>query len=647
VVLLAEEERHRVVEEWNATAADYPSDKCVHELFAAQAEWTPDAVAVVYEDIALSYGELNARANRLAHHLIALGVKPDDRVAICVARSIEMVVAELAVLKCGAAYVPIDPSFPEERQVFMIRDCQAQVVLAMKSTALPEGLAVAHVGVDAKELVTGAADNPEICLDSETSAYVMYTSGSTGRPKGVVVPHRAIGRLVLNNGYVKFASSDRVAFAANPAFDATTMELWGPLLTGGCVVVIDQGTMLDPNQFAEVLKRQAITVLFLTTQLFNYYISAPGIFSSLRVLLTGGERSDPGAFREAWHIGSPRHLIHCYGPTETTTFALTYEVIAVDAGAKNIPIGRPISNTRIYILDSYTEPAPVGVSGELYIGGAGVAQGYLNRPDLTAERFVPDPFAREPGSRLYRTGDLGRWLPDGNIEFLGRNDDQVKLRGYRIELGEIEARLAEHAGVREAVVVAREDGPGDKRLVAYYTGDADAGAEALRGHLGSRLPDYMVPAAYVRLDALPLTPNGKLDRKALPAPEGAAYVARAYEAPQGELEEKLAEIWAELLAVDRVGRHDNFFELGGHSIKAVQVVSRIRREFGVELPLRPLFEAPTISQLATQVKREMTVKSSLAQKREALEKEVKSLIAGLSAEEIRRLLSEKRRSTHG
>ena len=590
-------ERHRVVVEWNATAAAYPQDVCVHELFEAQAERTPDAVAVVHEDRRLSYAELNTQANRLAHHLRKLGVKPDDRVAICIERSIDLVAAELAILKCGAAYVPLDPAYPAERLSFMIEDCEASLVLTARGAVLPEGLEVHSIDVGDVLRVAGDDSNPGVSRDSGSDAYIMYTSGSTGTPKGVVIPHRAIGRLVINNGYADFNASDRVAFAANPAFDATTMEVWAPLLNGGCIVVIEQEAVLDPLQLSDAFQQQRVTAFFVTTSLFNHYVKvSPQLFAGLRFLLTGGERADPQCFRKVISGAAPRHFIHCYGPTETTTFAITHEITEVDERAGSIPLGRPISNTHIYILDAYGEPAPIGVAGEIYIGGAGVARGYLNRPELTAARFVEDRFSGEAGARLYRTGDLGRWLGDGTIAYLGRNDFQVKIRGFRIELGEIEARLSEHAGVRDVAVVAREDAPGDKRLVAYYVSDAAIGAEQLRGHLAARLPDYMVPAAYVHLDRLPLTPNGKLDRKALPAPEGTAFAAQAYEPPQGETEEVIARIWSELLGVERIGRHDNFFALGGHSLLLAKMQVRLSQA-GLSLSIPRIFANPTIASL--------------------------------------------------
>ncbi|MDU0954961.1 amino acid adenylation domain-containing protein, partial [Bradyrhizobium sp.] len=580
-----------------ATAAAYPQDVCVHELFEAQAERTPDAVAVVHEDRRLSYAELNTQANRLAHHLRKLGVKPDDRVAICIERSIDLVAAELAILKCGAAYVPLDPAYPAERLSFMIEDCEASLVLTARGAVLPEGLEVHSIDVGDVLRVAGDDSNPGVSRDSGSDAYIMYTSGSTGTPKGVVIPHRAIGRLVINNGYADFNASDRVAFAANPAFDATTMEVWAPLLNGGCIVVIEQEAVLDPLQLSDAFQQQRVTAFFVTTSLFNHYVKvSPQLFAGLRFLLTGGERADPQCFRKVISGAAPRHFIHCYGPTETTTFAITHEITEVDERAGSIPLGRPISNTHIYILDAYGEPAPIGVAGEIYIGGAGVARGYLNRPELTAARFVEDRFSGEAGARLYRTGDLGRWLGDGTIAYLGRNDFQVKIRGFRIELGEIEARLSEHAGVRDVAVVAREDAPGDKRLVAYYVSDAAIGAEQLRGHLAARLPDYMVPAAYVHLDRLPLTPNGKLDRKALPAPEGTAFAAQAYEPPQGETEEVIARIWSELLGVERIGRHDNFFALGGHSLLLAKMQVRLSQA-GLSLSIPRIFANPTIASL--------------------------------------------------
>jgi amino acid adenylation domain-containing protein len=628
--VLPEAERRMVVEAWNRTDAAYPAGTPIHRLFEEQAGRTPRALAVVSGEDALTYQELNARANQLAHHLRARGVGPEARVAILVPRSIELVVSELAVLKAGAAYVPIDPSFPAERIAFMVADCGARVVFARAGDALPASWAE-RVDVDA--VVDGPVENLPGVGDAGAAAYVMYTSGSTGEPKGVVVPHRAIARLVFNNGYADFRADDRVAFAANPAFDATTMEVWGPLLHGGRTVVIPRDVLLDPDALARTLAEQQVTTLFITTAVFNQYARAiPGALSGLRRLLTGGEAADPSSFARVLAENGPVSLIHCYGPTETTTFAITHEVTDVEEGARTIPLGRPIANTRIYVLDARGEPVPVGVGGELYIGGTGVALGYQGRPGLTAQRFVPDPLGGEPGARMYRTGDLGRWLPDGTIEFLGRNDHQVKVRGFRIELGEIEARLLAHPAVREAVVLAREDAPGDRRLVAYYVGAEGAEAETLHAHLSRRLPEYMVPSAFVSLDALPLAPTGKLDRKALPAPDLAPAEDR-YVAPRTPVEEVLAGIWAEVLRLERVGVEESFFDLGGHSLLATRAVSRVREAFAVELPLRAIFESPTVAGLAPRVERLVLARVEEPELADAL-----ALLERLSEAEVMALL---------
>jgi acyl-coenzyme A synthetase/AMP-(fatty) acid ligase len=384
------------------------------------------------------------------------------------------------------------------------------------------------------------------------------------------------------------------------------MEVWAPLLNGGRIVVVDQDCLLEPSRFAQTLKQQGVSVLWLTAGLFHQYAERLAeAFRGLHYLIVGGDVLDPRVIAQVLGDSPPRYLINGYGPTETTTFAITHEIKEVSESASSIPIGRPISNTQIYILDANLQPTPIGVTGELFIGGAGVALGYLNRPELTAEGFLTDPFTEQTGARMYKTGDLGRWLADGTIEFLGRNDFQVKMRGFRIELGEIEARLAEHAGVCQAVVVMREDTAGDKRLVAYYTcmeeTERSIGAEELRSHLSARLPEYMVPAAYVRLERFSLTTNGKLDRQALPAPEGDAYVVRRYEAPVGETETWLAELWSEMLGVEQVGRQDNFFDLGGHSLLANKLVNRIDREIGVKVTLRDVFVYPHLSTLAEQI----------------------------------------------
>jgi amino acid adenylation domain-containing protein len=602
--VLPQPERDRVLYEWNETKAEYPADKCVHQLFEEQVTKTPDAVAVVFEDQELSYGELNRRANQLAHYLMELGVKPDDRVAICIERSLEMIVALLAVLKAGGAYVPLDPAYPAERLRFMLED-SAPVALLTQAYLRELFSNYTHLRlIELDPFIPPWLGEPETNPDPNSLgltpnhlAYVIYTSGSTGSPKGVMVQHRGLCNLVIAQVHeFDVARDSRILQFASFSFDACAWETIMALCSGAALYLFRQ--MLVGNALMETLAHHAITHATLPPVVLTG-LPEPAGPSSIGVLIIAGDTLTSSQ-TERWSHG--RQLINAYGPTEATICATMHSCQVGQSG--NPPIGRPIANTRIYILDAYGEPVPVGVAGELYIGGAGVARGYLNRAELTTEKFLKDPFVDEPEARMYRTGDLGRWLPDGNIEFLGRNDFQVKIHGFRIELGEIESRLMEHATIREAVVVAREDTPGDKRLVAYYTAaeaETDPGAGQLRSHLSSVLPEYMVPAAYVRLESLPLTPNGKLDRKALLAPESDAYSTRGYEPPEGETETKLAEIWAEVLKLDRVGRHDNFFELGGHSLLAVRVVTRIWEMFSAEASIRDLFEYPELPLLADHI----------------------------------------------
>ncbi|WP_332875351.1 amino acid adenylation domain-containing protein, partial [Pseudomonas uvaldensis] len=598
--ILPQSERERLLVDFNATRRAYPQTQTVLALFEAQAAEVPEAIAVVHGSHRISYAALNERANHLAHYLIGLGVQPDDCVAILLPRSIDLLASQLAILKCAAAYVPLDRNASSERQRFMLDDCQASFVLTFSTEPAPEG--TPRVNLDTLEL-RGPSHDPALEQSSESIAYIMYTSGSTGQPKGVLIPHRAINRLVINSGYADFNEHDRIAFASNPAFDASTMEVWGALLNGGQVVVIDHETLLEPARLAQELKASGTSVLFVTTAIFNQYVQMiPEAIGGLRMLLCGGERADVASFRRLLALAPDLRLVHCYGPTETTTYATTLEVKAVAPDAQSVPIGGPISNTQVYVLDSRRQLAPLGVAGEIYIGGKGVAKGYLNRPDLTAEKFIADPFSHEPGALLYRTGDLGRWLPEGSLECLGRNDDQVKIRGFRIELGEIEAKLVTCDGVKDAVVMVRSDEPGEKRLVAYVVAQPQVtmSVAGLREQLSTTLAEYMVPGAFVILPAFPLTLNGKVDRKALPAPQAEAYASQAYEAPQGEVEQTLAGLWAELLKVEQVGRNDHFFELGGHSLLAMRLIERMR-QVGLAVDVRVLFSQPTLQALAAAV----------------------------------------------
>jgi amino acid adenylation domain-containing protein len=617
--VLPASERHRVLYEWNDTRVVFPADKCVHQLFEQQVEKTPDAVAVVFEESELSYAELNARANRLAHYLRELGVRPDDRVAMCVERSFDMIVALLAVLKAGGAYVPLDPAYPAERLRFMLEDSAPAALLTQSHleylfSGLSDILPIYNLDVPEplwKERPDTNPDPRSIGLTSNHLAYIIYTSGSTGTPKGVMVQHKGLcNRLDWMQSAYELNSHDAVLQKTPFSFDVSVWEFFWPLLTGTRLVIARPQGHTDPAYLIDVIRQNNITTTHFVPSMLQIFLEHPQAAECstlLRVVCSG--EALPALLAQRFQEQLPHAVIHnLYGPTEATVDVTAWTCTQTTQPIATIPIGRPIANMRIYILDGHGEPAPVGVAGELYIGGVGVARGYLNRPELTAERFLEDPFASQPGARMYRTGDLGRWLPDGNIEFLGRNDFQVKLRGFRIELGEIEARLLEYSGVREAVVVAREDTPGGKRLVAYYIATGDIAPEQIRSHLAASLPEYMVPSAYVRLESLPLTPNGKLDRKALPAPEGDAFASRGYQPPQGETEIKLAAIWAEVLKLERVGRHDHFFELGGHSLLAVRIVSRMRQVFDVEVEVARLFEHPVLSDLA-----ELTIDAQLSQ----------------------------------
>jgi amino acid adenylation domain-containing protein len=517
-----------------------------------------------------------------------------------------MVVGLLGILKAGGAYVPLDPAYPQERLAFMLADAQVPVLLTQQRLVgrLPQYTGrVVYLDTDRVALSRESQENPTSRVRAENLAYVIYTSGSTGRPKGVAVPHRAINRLVFNTNYVQLEPDDRVAQASNVSFDAATFEIWGALLQGAQLIGMEKDVALSPQDFAVHLHEQGISVLFLTTALFNQLAStvASG-FGSVRHLLFGGEAVDPKWVKEVLNHGRPERLLHVYGPTESTTFSSWYLVQEVPQGAMTIPIGSPISNTQIYVLDAYLEPVPVGVPGELYIGGAGLARGYLNRPELTAERFIADPFSDEPGARLYKTGDQARYLSNGSIEFLRRFDQQVKLRGYRVELGEIEIVLNQHPAIQESIVLVHEEVSGDKRLVAYLLPSASEQrppVSELRSYLKAKLPEYMVPSAFVLMEVWPLTPNGKIDRHALPVPDGARpTMDSSYVAPRNSAEEVLSGIWAKVLGLERVGIYDNFFELGGHSLLAIQLLSRIRSAFQTELPLPSLFEAPTVASLA-------------------------------------------------
>ena len=675
--VLSAAEQHQLLVEWNQTERDYP-ELCIHQLFESIVAQTPEAIAVSFGEQKFTYQQLNSGSNQLADYLRKLGVGCETLVGICMEPSPIMVAGWLGILKAGGAYVPLDPSYPPERLQFMLEDAQVSVLLTQRNFELPildfrlkttdrdseikqanepPNVSQNHViqnhviqnpksKIQNLKVVCLERDWEAIALSNEENlinhttvdnlAYVVYTSGSTGTPKGVAVTHRAVNRLVCNTNYISLEPGDKVAQCANISFDAATFEIWGALLNGAQLVGINREVTLSPQDFAQEIQQQEIDVLFLTTALFNSVVrEVPTAFRSLRYLLFGGEAVDVRWVKAVKQHGAPKHLLHVYGPTENTTFTSWYEV--QDVAATSIPIGRAIANTQIYLLDAHLKPVPIGVTGEVYVGGDGLARGYLNRPDLTAEKFIPNPFIdfgkprisdfglRDTGEnlpsshadekpnnlkskiqnlkseRLYKTGDLARYLADGNLEFVGRTDFQVKLRGFRIELGEIETVLNQYPAVEKAVVVVREDETCDRSLVAYIVCNQHLNLKSseLRSFLKAKLPNYMIPSAFVVLEALPLTPNGKIDRQILPAPDFAkAGLPEISQLPRTSVEAELAQIWAEILGLEQVGISDNFFELGGHSLLATQLVSRIRDRTQVKVPLRRIFETPTIAELA-------------------------------------------------
>ncbi|HZH78419.1 MAG TPA: amino acid adenylation domain-containing protein, partial [Archangium sp.] len=612
--LLTEAERRQLLVDWNPRT-DVPREDCIHHLVEARVKQSPDAVAVSYEDQHLTYRELNRRANRLAHHLRALGVGPETKVGLALERSLEMVVAILGVLKAGGAYVPLDPAYPKERLAFMLQDSRVPVLLTqarLRESFPPSDAEVICLDVPDPVLDSRNEADPRPLATSANLAYVIYTSGSTGKPKGALLSHAEVVRLFgATEHWFHFDASDVWTLFHSYAFDFSVWELWGALLYGGRVVVVPYEVSRSPKLFHELLHREQVTVLNQTPSAFRQLIqyeesSGRSEGLALRYVVFGGEALEFGALRPWFerHGDARPQLVNMYGITETTVHVTYRPLSAADAeGAPGSNVGVPIPDLQTYVLDSGLRPVPVGVPGELFVGGVGLARGYLNRPELTAERFIPNPFGTAPGERLYRSGDLARYRPDGTLEYLGRIDHQVKVRGFRVELGEIEAALLEHPDLREAVVLAREDVPGDKRLVAYIVAASNRhapGAAELRDRLKARLPEYMVPSAFVPLPMLPLTSHGKVDRRALPVPGTVrTQVARELVAPQSPLELQLVRIWEDVLGVSPLGIRDDFFELGGHSMLAVQLVERLRKETGRDFPLVSLFKGATVEKMAT------------------------------------------------
>jgi len=557
--LLSPAERRQLVEEFRQGE----HHQCLHELFANHARRTPNAPAVIWRKRELRYGELDSQSNRLARYLQAQGVKPESRIGIAIERSPEMIVAQMGVLKSGGAYVMLDLSHPQVRLEYMIRDSNIGILLTTSN--LKERFTQNEIRLlclDSEwDGITAQSDAPvETLTMPESLAFVIYTSGSSGKPKGSMITHQAVAGMILQSNTVSLLSTDRVAQVNNASFDVSTFDIYGALLTGACMVIFDKETIFSPGDLARGVVEEGVTASFMATPIFNQLAAvAPKCFSAFRYVVFGGEAADVQSVRRVLQEGPPQHLVNGYGPTEATTYCTSFRVTKVEPQADNIPIGKPLFTTEAFVLDSSMELSPVGVFGELYVGGSALARGYINRPDLTAERFVPNPYSRQSGERLYRTGDKVRWLADGNLEYRGRMDSQVKIRGYRIELGEIEIALTDQPGIKHAAVIVREDQPGLKQIVAYLVGGAETKAqtEELREALRRRLPEYMVPAAFVMLESLPLTPHGKLDRRALPAPDRSS--GQTYVAPRNKTEEDLARIWAEVLGLPKVGVEDNFF----------------------------------------------------------------------------------------
>ncbi|NWF69420.1 MAG: amino acid adenylation domain-containing protein [Chloroflexi bacterium] len=610
LAMLSANDREQLLVAWNQTARAFPLDEGVHTLFEAQAARTPTNTALFSGGEQVSFGELNARANQLAHYLQRLGVSSGHFVGISMERSIEAVVSFLAVMKTGAAYVPIDPAYPHERRAFMIADTQLKVLLTQQrllSVLAIETERISAICVDSawSQIAQYSSENLGLVVHSEQPAYVIYTSGSTGKPKGVLLPQRALvnHNLAIIERY-GLSASDRVLHFASLSFDVAGEEIYPTLLAGAAVVIWPQGAAPAINEFLRAVDAAGVTVLNLPTPYWHEWTYAledkdsvwPG---ALRLLVIGSERAAPERLA-VWQEKAPQQipLRNAYGLTETAITSLVYDVPYSALNRSEVPVGRPLANTLIYLLDAYMQPVPPGVAGELYIGGRCVASGYLNRPDLSAERFVANPFSNDPTQRLYKTGDLMRYLPDGNIEFLGRIDQQAKIRGHRVELGEIEAALAQHAHVRRCVVIARDDEHGQKYLAAYLVVQGKAlVASKWRSFLKETLPDYMIPAAYVLLETLPLTPNGKIDRKALPAPSFDEHEGE-FVAPRTPTEIVLASIWGEILGHSQIGIHDNFYDLGGHSLLAIRIFTQIERRLHKHLPMAVLFNAPTVARLA-------------------------------------------------
>jgi amino acid adenylation domain-containing protein len=602
---LTERERCQLLTDWNDTKADYPREKCIHEWFESQVQKTPERVAVVFANRRMTYTELDRRSNQLAWHLKSVGVGPEVLVGIHMEPSLEMVVGLFGILKAGGAYVPLDPTYPRERLAFMLDDANVPVLLTQERLVerLPEHRAIAvYLDREWEAIARGSDESPANGASAENLAYVIYTSGSTGRPKGVQIPHRAVVNFLESMRQIPgLTEDDQLLSVTSLSFDIAGLELYLPLMVGATLILVDRALSSDISRLLDLLEQSGATVMQATPATWRLLLDGGWQGSEHLKVLCGGEAFSRQLANQL--LQKSGSLWNMYGPTETTIWSSVYPI---ESGDGPVPIGPPIANTQFYILDSHLKPLAVGVPGELHIGGSGLARGYLNRPELTAEKFIAHPFSEKPGERLYKTGDLARYLPNGNIEYLGRMDYQVKIRGFRVELGEIESVLRSHPGIREAVVLTRAEASGENRLVAYLVanGEAVSSVSEPRNFLKKKLPDYMVPSAFVLLDALPLTPSGKVDRRALPPPDSVRPSLEAqYVAPRSDAERMIANTWQEVLRLEKVGMHDNFFDLGGHSLLMVQVHSKLRQAFEKNISMVEMFQYPTIASLAKHLNR--------------------------------------------
>jgi amino acid adenylation domain-containing protein len=605
VETLSPEDRQELLVRWNDTASDYPRNMCIHQLFEQEAARRPDAVAIRFADDQLTYRQVNERANQVAHRLRKLGVGPDVLVGTLLDRSLDLVVGLLGVLKAGGAFVPLDPGYPSERLEFMAADIAAPVMLVQDSVVgrmlNPHWLRGKALSLEQNRanIAQESIANPVNRTTAENLAYVMYTSGSTGRPKGVMVNHRAVVRLVKNTNYIELSEREVFLQFSPVSFDASTLEIWGPLLNGGCLAMMPPERQ-SLGDLGMAIRQYGVTTLWLTAGLFNVMVEHRlEDLKPLKQLLAGGDALSPSHVRKALETLPGCRLINGYGPTEGTTFTCCRTITADDARGSSIPIGRPISNTQVFLLDSENDLVGPGEVGELCIGGDGLARGYLNQPDLTAAKFVRHLFCDEQEARIYKTGDLARYRPDGSIEFLGRLDDQVKISGYRVEPGEIEAVVMQHPGVRSTVVVARQDTPGEKKLIAYVVPrEQECSITELKTYLQEKLPAYMLPAAFVLMDSLPLSPNGKVDRAALPAPQSVRGESLRVRTAPNAIEREIESAWLQVLSLQQVGPDENFFDVGGDSLQLLMVHSEIQKRINSEFPLTDLFEYSTIRTLA-------------------------------------------------